>query len=47
MTQAYDGFVHLGFQTEMVVQFPTRNTKKVTLEYQRIIQMPMVFLTIS
>ena len=37
----------LDFQTEMVVQFPTRNTKKATLEYRRIIQMPTVFLTIS
>lgn len=37
----------LDFQIEMVVQFPTRNIKKVTLEYRQIIQMPMAFLTIS
>ncbi len=48
MTQAYDGFVHLGFSNR---NGRTISHKKYLQEgnsqYQQIIQMPMVFLTIS
>ena len=47
MTQAYDGFVHLGFSNRNGRTISHKKYQEGNSEYQRIIQMPMVFLTIS